>query len=301
MTRGVLIYNPAAGQADLARRLEDITTTLAGQGLILERLPTTAAGHAAELARDARDAGAELVAVCGGDGTINEAALALAGGTVPLGILPGGTANVLARELEVPRSLQSAAQVLANGVTTAISVGRANDRRFLMMAGFGFDAMVLTGFNPFLKRHLGRLAYAARCAEEFVRFNAPELEVSTDDGVVRASMVIAANIRLYGGDFVLAPEADPTDDLLDLVIFRGGGRLDYTRYLAGALAQRLGSLKDVTMVRTRSATIRSAGGPVPGHIDGDTVLETPVTLSVEPRVLRVRVPRKSRYAPADSD
>ncbi len=134
-----------------------------------------------------------------------------------------------------------------------------------------------------------------------MRFHPPELEVTTDQGVFHGSMVIAANIRLYGGDFVLAPEADPTDDLLDLVMFRGGGRLDYTRYLAGALAQRLGSFKDVTMLRARSALIRSAGESVPGHIDGDPVLQTPVTLSVEPRVLQVRVPRRSRYAPNDSD
>lgn len=297
MTRGVLIYNAAAGQSDLARRLESITRKLAGDGISLEPSPTMAPGHAAELAREARTGGADLVVVCGGDGTINEAALALAGSSVPLGILPGGTANVLARELGIPRSLPSAAKVLVSGVEIAISVGRANERRFLMMAGFGFDAMVLTGFNPFLKRHLGRLAYAARCAEEFVRLQPPDIDVITDEGVVRASMVIAANIRLYGGDFVLAPEADPTDGLLDLVIFRGKGRLDYTRYLAGALAQRLGSFTDVTMLRTPSVVIRSAGSPVPGHVDGDTVLETPVTLTVEPRALKVLVPQRSRYAP----
>lgn len=295
MTRGVLIYNAAAGQGDLGLKLESIASDLRAHGISLELLQTLAPGHAADLARAARDDEAGIVVVCGGDGTINEAALALAGSRIPLGILPGGTANVLARELGIPRSLRSAAAVLHSGIETAISVGSANDRRFLMMAGFGFDAMVLTGFNPFLKRHLGRLAYAVRCAEEFVRFQTPELEVVIDDGVMRAGMVIAANIRLYGGDFVLAPEADPTDDLLDIVLFQGKGRMDYTRYLAGALSQRLGTFADVTMVRTRSAIIRSAAGPVPGHIDGDTVLETPVTLGVESGALRVLVPRGSRY------
>jgi len=297
VTRGVLIYNPAAGQSDLARRLAGIVSSLAQQGVQLEARPTLAAGHAAELAEHARTTGAELVAVCGGDGTINEAALALAGSGIPLGILPGGTANVLARELGIPRSLRSASNVLISGTPAAISVGIANDRRFLMMAGFGFDAMVLMGFSPLLKRHLGRVAYAARCAEELARFRLPHLEVVTDDGAFEASMVIAANIRLYGGDFVLAPDADPTDDLLDLVIFRGRNRIDYARYLGGVLAQRLGSFSDVTMVRTRRATVRSAGAnEIPGHIDGDTVLETPVTLSVEPRAVRVLVPLGSRYA-----
>lgn len=297
MRHGILIYNPAAGQSDLVRRLEAIRIALRREALDLDLRPTNAPGHAAELAREAGRAGADLIAVCGGDGTINEAAIAVAGSNVPVGILPGGTANVLARELAIPRSLPAAARVLLSGVRAEISVGTANAHRFLMMAGLGFDAMVLTGFNPMLKRHLGRVAYAARCAEELAWFRPPELEVDTDEGTFEASMVIAANIRLYGGDFVIAPHADPTDDLLDLVIFRGRTRIDYARYLAGALAQRLASFTDVTSIRTRTARVRSVSDAVPGHVDGDTVLTTPVSLSVERRALTVLVPAGSRYAP----
>ena len=296
MRHGVLIYNPAAGQSDLVRRLEAIRVTLRSEGLDLDLRPTKAPGHAAELALDASREGAEIIAVCGGDGTINEAALATAGSSVPIAILPGGTANVLARELGIPRALPAAARVLLSGVPARISVGTANDRRFIMMAGLGFDAMVLTGFNPMLKRRLGRVAYAARCAEELAWFHPPALEVETSEGSFEASMVIAANIRLYGGDFVIAPEADPTDDLLDLVIFRGRTRIDYARYFAGALTQRLSSFTDVTSIRTRKVLVRSSGLPVPGHVDGDTVLTTPVSLSVEARALTVVVPLGSRYA-----
>jgi diacylglycerol kinase family enzyme len=184
--------------------------------------------------------------------------------------------------------------VLLEGSRTAISVGRAGERRFLMMAGFGFDAQVLAGFNPLLKRHLGRVAYAARCAEELAKFRPPRLRIIADGRSIEGTMVVAANIRLYGGDFVLAPEADPTDDLLDVVVFSGSTRLDYTRYLLGMIARRLHQFPDVAVLRAK--TVRVEGDDVRGQIDGDVLLTTPVDLFVEPRALKVFVPSSSRYA-----
>jgi diacylglycerol kinase (ATP) len=291
---GLLIYNPTAGQGNLSSRLPLVQSMLGDAGVALELVATERAGHAGELAREAVSAGLGIVAVCGGDGTINETAIALAGSNTALAILPGGTANVLARELGVPRSLPSAARVLIEGARTAISVGRAGERRFLMMAGFGFDAQVLAGFSPLLKRHLGRVAYAARCAEELAKFRPPQLRVIADGRSIEGTMVVAANIRLYGGDFVLAPEADPTDDLLDVVVFSGSTRMDYTRYLLGMIARRLHQFPDVAVLRARK--VRVEGDDVRGQIDGDAVLTTPVALFVEPRALKVIVPAGSKYA-----
>ena len=240
--------------------------------------------------------GADLVAVCGGDGTINSVAVELLGTGVSLGILPAGTTNVLARDLGIPRTLSRAADVLISGMSLPISLGVAGGQRFLMMAGFGFDAMVMARHSPFLKRWFGRAAIAARCAEEMVRFAPPGVRVRAGGTVLEGSLVIAANIRLYGGEFIVAPDADPTDDVLDIVVFHGSTRSDYARYFSGMLSGRLHRLRDVTTIKASRASIESTGVlPVPGQVDGDTLLETPVEVSVQPGAVRVLVPAGSRY------
>lgn len=295
---GLLIYNPAAGQYDLSARLREITSGLAEQGVELVPSPTRGPGDASVLAREAIAGGASLIAVCGGDGTINETAIAIAGTKADLAILPGGTANVLARELGIPRSLTSAAKVIVEGVPLRLSVGVVGDRRFLMMAGFGLDAMVLRQFNPQLKRLIGRAAYVARCAEELARFRAPHLRVRAEGMEIEGTMVVAANIRLYGGDFVLARDADPTDSFLDVVVLQGKSALDYGRYAAGILAGRLHQFSDVAIFRARALRVESDAGEVPGQIDGETVLSTPVDIGLRPREISVIVPSTSPLARA---
>lgn len=293
---GILIYNPAAGQADLTSRLASLLPSLAREGVSLELRATTGHGDAATIARRAVAEGADLIAVCGGDGTVNETTLAVADTGVDLAILPAGTANVLARELGIPRSLRGAAKVIVEGRPVKLSMGVAGERRFLMMAGFGLDAMVLSGFNPKLKRMLGRVAYAARCAEELARFRAPHLRVRAEGMEVEGTMVVAANIRLYGGGFVIARDADPTDDLLDVVVFQGKSAVDYGRYAAGLLAGRLHQFPDVAMFRARALHVESDAGEVPGQVDGETALRTPVDLGLRPRAISVLVPQSSPYA-----
>jgi diacylglycerol kinase (ATP) len=295
---GVLIYNPAAGQGDLTARLQSLLPKLATEGLELESRPTAGPGDAAAIARESIAGGARLIVVCGGDGTINEAALAVSGSEAALAVLPGGTANVLARELKIPRSLKGAARVLLEGRPVKLSVGKAGERRFLMMAGFGLDAVVLMGFNRRLKRYLGRVAYAARCAEELARFRAPHLRVRAEGIELEGTMVVAANIRLYGGDFVLAPSADPTDQFLDITVLQGRTLLDYGRYAAGLLAGKLHTFGDVATFRARALHVESDAGEVPGQVDGETVLRTPIDISLEPGALTVLVPSSCPYDPA---
>ncbi|MEO8215819.1 MAG: diacylglycerol kinase family protein [Acidobacteriota bacterium] len=292
----MLVYNPAAGQRNLTASLEAIARRMPKAGLDLTLMPSRSPADSRERVRVAIREGAQLIAVCGGDGTINSVAVELAGTGVPLGILPAGTTNVLARDLEIPRSLPRAADVLVHGVPLTISLGLAGQHRFLMMAGFGFDAVVMSRHSPFLKRWFGRTAIAARCAEEMLRFSPPGVRVRSGSTEIEGSLAIAANIRLYGGEFIVAPEADPTDDVLDIVVFRGSSRADYARYFAAMLQGRLHRLPDVVTIKSSKALIEASGNvPVPGQVDGDTILQTPVEVSVEPRVVTVLVPRNSRY------
>src|SRR5207247_5349412 len=124
--------------------------------------------------------GIDLVAVCGGDGTISEAAAGLAGSTVPLGILPGGTSNVLAVELGVPRNLSGAEALLHDGTPAPLRLAHAGERPFLLWAGAGLDARIMRRMNLTLKRQLGRAGIGLTAASEFLRYEFPRLEVEID-------------------------------------------------------------------------------------------------------------------------
>lgn len=167
-----------------------------------------------------------------------------------------------------------------------------------MMAGFGFDAKILSGYNPILKRYFGRLAYAARCAEELTRFEVPSLRVRAEGREIEGTMVIAANIRLYGGGLAIAPQADPTDDVLDIVVLQGKSLIDYARYSAGFVVGRLQDFSDVVTFRARELRVESDSGEVQGQIDGEPVLVTPIDISLEPGALSVLVPATSRLVRA---
>ncbi len=166
----MIVFNPAAGRrrAQLLWRVLDVMAT---SGVRLEIAETTHAGHATELARKAAVAGVRLVVAAGGDGTIAEVANGLAGSTCRLGIIPLGTANVLAHELGLPFAPRAVAASLAFGRTRIVWPGVAHERRgatrlFVQMVGAGFDAQVVHRLSLRLKRAIGRSAYVLQDPRE---------------------------------------------------------------------------------------------------------------------------------------
>src|ERR1700693_4864336 len=122
MKRGLLIYNPTAGQRDRRAQMRAVSERVKSRGLELISAPTDAPGHATEIVRSFLPSGLDVVVVCGGDGTISETAGGLAGTAVPLAILAGGTSNVLARELSIPLDLEDAIALLFDGVPRRVRV-----------------------------------------------------------------------------------------------------------------------------------------------------------------------------------
>src|SRR5262249_36010748 len=155
MKRGLLVYNPTAGQSDRREAMSRLIDRMRGEGLELVNAPTEGPGHATEIVKTFLARGVELVAACGGDGTISEAACGLVGSDVALAILPGGTSNVLARELGIPLDIDRAAALLVAGRRLALRVLDANGRPFLLWAGVGLDARIMARVPPFWKRRLG--------------------------------------------------------------------------------------------------------------------------------------------------
>ncbi len=291
-----LIYNPAAGA--LRRGLELITRIIAElgkRGLAAVPCPTSAAGEATQLARDAVSEGREMIVVCGGDGTINEAAQALVESETALAIWPGGTANVLAKDLRLPRRPGDLADLIAAGRTMTISVGRAIkpetnwQRYFLLMAGVGLDAAIVKSVDARLKREFGFGAYWAAGLNFLARWPLTPFSIMLNGKQYEATLAIIANAPSYGGWFKLAPRARLDDDKLDVCLFNTRSRIEYLTYAVLGLTGSHTLSPHVTYQKTHMASANSNQSALV-QLDGDLVGSLPMRFECLPRALRVICP-----------
>jgi diacylglycerol kinase (ATP) len=294
--RGLLIYNPTAGQRDRRAQMRALAERMRDRGLQLVHAPTDAPGHATEIVRSILPQGLDVVVVCGGDGTISEAACGLAGSGVPLAVLPGGTSNVLVRELSIPLDLEKATDLLFEGVPRRVRLLLANERPFLLWAGVGLDARIMGRTLPRLKRWLGRSGIFFTVAREFFRYEFPRLEVSVDGARHEATFAVVCHARRYAGDWVIAPEASLEADAMDVVIFNGRGRWRLYSLFRQIQLARSGHLARglAKTVRGREVTIRSLEDyPVEVHVDGDCLLETPIFCRPAQESVSILVPKET--------
>jgi diacylglycerol kinase family enzyme len=283
-----------------ARRIDvaGILARAAANGLALLALPTERPRHATELVAARLGDALELVAVAGGDGTVGEVAEALLGTEIPIAILPIGTANVVAREYGIGRTLSEAERTLPSLRTRPITVWHAAGRTSLIGAGVGFDARVMKNVVPWLKRAFGRTGIGWTATLEWLKYEFPEIEVTGvgADGApftARATFVLAANTRRYGGDPILSPFADPESDLLDLVLFASRSRGTLARWygrLSRGKAAHL-ALEGCSRRAVRSFSVRSlAGYELDVQVDGDAVATTPFAIGAAAGRVRLVVP-----------
>lgn len=294
MRRGLLIYNPTAGQRDRRAQMLRVSERVRERGLELINAPTDAPGHATEIVRSFLPTGLDVVAVCGGDGTISEAACGLAGSDVPLAILPSGTSNVLVRELSIPLDLEGATALLFDGVPRQARLLLANDRPFLLWAGVGLDARIMGRTLPFLKRWLGRTGIFFTVASEFFRYEFPRLGVAVDGTGYEATFAVVCHARRYAGDWIIAPEASLDADEMDVLLFTGRSRWKLFSLFRQIQLGKSGHLSRglARTVRGRLVTIRSLEVyPVEVHVDGDCVLETPIVCRAAEKTVWILVPK----------
>jgi diacylglycerol kinase (ATP) len=286
----LVIFNPTAG-GRRRRRLDAALAALEHRGWDCEILETRARGDAESLARTASgEAKASRLLIAGGDGTINEAvngALA-AGAKLPLGIIPLGTANVLAAELGM-MDMGEAVDAASGGVMRTIWPGRANDRNFVLMAGAGFDAHVVANVDGALKKKIGKLAYVVTMIRLAFRFPFPLYRVRIDGVWHEAGSVVVAKGHYYGGRFVLAPQARLDKPEFQVCLFTKRGRWNLIRYALALPLGLLPKLKDIKLIAAREVLIEGPeGDPVQG--DGDVIAHLPVTIRLADRPLTVVAP-----------
>jgi diacylglycerol kinase (ATP) len=297
----LLIVNPTAGRR--RRGLVDaVAARVRQEGWSVDVVETKAAGDARRLAATCDAGRYDVIAVAGGDGTINEVINGLAGrgdDTPAIGIVPLGTANVLAHELGLGFSAAAVARTMVAGrpllVQPGEAVNGAGARCFSLMAGAGFDAKVVAGVSAPLKRRLGRAAYVWRSLVEARRYRPVRYEVEVDGVRHEASSVIVTRSRHYAGPYVVAPKAALGEPLLHVCLFECWGRSHTFRYGLALLLGRLPRTAGYRVVAGRSVrvSVLSDAGEVreqPVQIDGDNALTLPVSIGLAAGAIRLLRP-----------
>lgn len=295
--RPVLIYNPAAGKLrrNPERTLQRTIAALARASLHPRLLPTRAPGDGTERAREAIAEGADLILVLGGDGTINEVANGMICSHVPLAVLPGGTANVLAMELGLGSNLERAAKRLAGCVEKRIAAGKLSQpdgeiRYFFMMGGVGLDATIVTAVNPGLKAKTGKLAYWVAGLLQFFR-TVGQFGATVNGEPGTYGFVLASRVRNYGGDLEIASGASLSSNDFEVVLFRGTNPLRYALYMATVGIRMVQKMPGVRTVRAREIEFT---GDAPIQLDGEYAGRTPARMEIAPDALTVLMPEAYR-------
>jgi diacylglycerol kinase (ATP) len=269
----LVVYNPIAGRRR-RRFLSRVLEALEARAASVRLEPTQARGDAEALARAAAATGAARLVVAGGDGTINEALNGLCGSSVALGIVPLGTANVLAAELGIGMSAKNVAAAIMDGRPRSVTLGTVNGRRFSMMAGVGFDAHVVRDVSSKLKRALGKGAYVLETLRQLVVYSSKFYDVRVDGVPMRAASLLICNGHYYGGQFVAAPQARLESPELQVVLFQRAGRFATIRYALALATGRLPTRPDVRILAAQTIEIDGpVGEPVQG--DGDVIAHLP--------------------------
>lgn len=289
-----VILNPTAGGGRLVGQRNGLQATAHGLGVELEWWSTEQKGDGERLARRAVEGGLPVVFAWGGDGTYNEVARGLVGSGTAMAVLPGGTTSVLAYELGVPRPAPLALRALVGGFDRAMRVGRTSHGDLVvLMLSAGPDAVIVRDAFARRRRHDGKLGIALQAVRELAgRRPLPRLRVRAGDRMVEGGWVIAGNSRCFGGPIRATPGADPFSAGFEVVVHTGQGRRSATAFALSLPLGRHLRRRDVERLTCDSLTIEPVPGDaeVPYQVDGDPLMQLPVTLEVDPGSLVVRLP-----------
>ena len=298
-----LIYNPTAGQGRFRPGIQKVLQALDDAGAHVELFATRLAGDGLEQGRLAALAH-HTVAIYGGDGTVNEVlnGLVASGRSPRVLLLPGGTMNVLCRELRIPLSVDKAASLLTGGVGRRIYLGLAStadiNRYFSLMTSAGIDAAVVHGMSRFgwAKRLIGPFAFLVAGVEQMFRYRFPELEVDVpepDGGKFRGRGMVVGKSKGYGGFFTMTGRADPHEPIFEIALAERRGLIRHSFNLMLAMVGLIKWSPNHRFFMARHFTV-SALKPVPLQMDGDETgqlaVGSPMEFSIDGTTVEVLVP-----------
>ena len=290
------IINPISGVGSKDKIPDMIASCCLEKGVSMHIEYTRYAGHAKELTLNTMDNGADCVIAVGGDGTVNEVARNLLYTDVVLGIIPKGSGNGLARELNIPMDAKSAVDVIFSGHTTPIDACKANERLFFCTCGVGFDATVSREFAK--EKHRGSLTYVKDVIENYLNYTPEVYELNIDHHTIRekAFLITCANASKYGYNAFIAPNADINDGKIDITILSPFNTLDIGALALQLFTKTIDKNSKIKTIRAKEVQIvRQNAGFM--HIDGEPVLEPEeINISVINSAIRVFTPENVSFA-----
>ena len=291
MARYLLIINPISGILPKESLPKLVQKTL-GENILVDTLYTEGPGDATFKARQGVKKGYSAVLVAGGDGTINEVARGMIGSGIPMGILPYGSGNGLARHLSIPLEISKALDVIAVGHSDDCDYGTADGIPFFCTFGMGFDAAVSEKFAG--SRRRGLVTYIWDTLLAFHRYRARGYEIEYNGLKIKeqAFLVAACNASQYGNNAYIAPRASITDGLLDITLIRKGNIFNMMKVAADLMTGKIDDNKLILTFRTDRLSISRPVSET-GHIDGDPIsMATKVNVICHKGQLRIFTPEK---------
>lgn len=302
MPCAVIAYNPTAGRFPSRLLIERAAEVLSSYGWQLSLEQTQGSEHITQLSRQAAEDGMDAIFIAGGDGSLNFAVAGLIGTETALGVLPCGTANVWAQELGLPglswarwMALEESAQQLASARICLADVGTCNGRPFLLWSGVGLDAFVVHHIEPRNQwEKLFAIAHYAASAVWYASYwHGMNLRVEADGNQIQGHFLLAlvSNVHLYaGGLATLSPHARLDDGVMDLWLFEGETLGDTAQLAFDLLAGKHVQSQRVHQVQFHQLRLES-DSPAYVQVDGEPWdVESPVTIGIQPRTLRILVP-----------
>ncbi len=299
-----LIFNPVAGQSDPEQDLLQIRTLLDPE-IDLDIRMTTPEVDAGQLAYEAIERGAHMIIASGGDGTLSEAAEAVVGTSIPLGIISRGTANAFASALGIPDTIEDACQTILGGATKVVDAAQCNGKRMVLLAGIGFEAEVVEKADRQTKNRFGMLAYILAGVKQLQEFDTFETTIETDQKVftVNACAVTIANAAPSTSILAQGPAGIIYDDgLLDLTVVapanRTGAIASAYHLLQTALRGDAADRDDIGYLRTKRIKVTTQP-PQKVVVDGEIFGTTPVEVECLPGGLTILVPMTQEIQPLE--
>ena len=284
-----VIANPASGKAEPV--LAQLNHVFKDHSVDWQIDITHQKGDGAALARSAIEAGVDLIAAYGGDGTVGDIASGMIGSTIPLAILPGGTGNALAKGLAIPVPLQEAAEKIFSSKPQPIDMGRANGQTFILRADMGLTTSTTRDASQESKERLGMLAYLAAAIQSLDDIQPVEFHLAIDGQLLDATgiaCIITNHYELGGFGLKFSDSVRPDDGKLDAFIIHDVGAV--LALITAPLTQRD---PDEVLDHYQGGKFRiEADTPQAFHLDGDPAGEMPVEIEVIPQAVQILVPEE---------